>query len=731
MTVTPTPRRAPRRAPRSRWAAAIVAVVALLAPVTIGAPAMGAAAATTPSPSPSATASGETTFTLSPVGSGIVRPGDALTVSVTLDNDTSADLPATPVTLSLGATPLADRAALAAWLAGEGAGPLVPVGSTTFAPVAAGEAETTGVMVAATDPVLAGRLPGVYPLVATYDGPDGLLSSTSAMIVPDPAAAESPLGVVVPITAAPRTTGLLTTDELAALTAPEGALTSALDAVDGTTAILAIDPAIPAAIRVLGTAAPASATEWLERLLALPNSRFALQFGDADVVAQLQAGLPRPAKPTSLRYAMLSSTFAAPSPSPTPTPTATTDPGRPTYPSLDELLFIGSERTAVFWPGDGTATAATVATLGGITVEDQRSLTLLPSTSTTAGAAGATVTAHHTVAEADVLVYDAAVSRALQQASVLDDSALRGAELTVATAYLAFAQRDAGGGPLLVSLGREIERSRVAMGATLLAATQAPGVVSAALNALEQTPPGVAEVSDGVTDPQRSAAASTLFSEEEGLGRFATILDDPSLLTGPERTAILQLLGVGWLRDPAQWATAVADHRVQTTATLSSVGLLPVPDIQQIGPNADIPVWVRNDLPFEVNVVLHASPDDLRLDIERSTPVRARQNSNTRVLIPVNAQIGSGEVQVSLELSSPTFQPVGQAQVALVTVRADWERYGIIALGTIVAGLLVIGVIRTLRRRRTRNIGRTVATDAPPTDGDDPEARAPHSEDAL
>lgn len=64
-------------------------------------------------------------------------------------------------------------------------------------------------------------------------------------------------------------------------------------------------------------------------------------------------------------------------------------------------------------------------------------------------------------------------------------------------------------------------------------------------------------------------------------------------------------------------------------------------------------------------------------------------------------------------------------------MRADWERYGIIALGTIVAGLLVIGVIRTLRRRRTRNIGRTVATDAPPTDGDDPEARAPHSEDAL
>lgn len=724
MTVTPTHRRAPRRARRARLAAMVVAVVALLAPATV------AGAAQTPSPTPSATASGTTAFTLSPVGNGIVRPGEALTVSVTLENGTAAAVPATPVALSLGATALGDRAALSAWLAGDGTGALTQVGATELPPVLPGDAQTTGIMVDAADANLVGRLPGVYPLVATYAGPDGPVSSTSAMIVPDDTAAQTPLGVIVPITAAARTTGLLTAAELAELTAPEGALTDALDAVDGTTAILAVDPAIPAAIRVLGTTAPPTATRWLERLLALSNTRFALQFGDADVVAQLESGLARPVKPTSLLYAMLPNTFAAPTPSPTPSPTATAE-TQPEYPSLEELLDIGAARAAVYWPADGTATTATVASLGGITIDEEPSLTLLPSTSTTAGASGATVTAHHSAQGAGVLVYDAVISEALRQASLRDDSALRGAELAKAAAHLAFAERDAGGAALLVSIGREPDRSKVATGATLLTAMQAPGVVAAGLGALALTPAGAAEIADGVPEVQRSAAASTLFSEEERLGRFSTILDDPELLTGPERAAILQLLSVAWLDDPPAWATAVATHRLDTAATFDSVGLLPVPDIQQIGPNADIPVWVRNDLPYDVNVVLHASPDDLRLDIERSTPVRARALSNTRVLIPVNAQIGSGEVRVTLELSSPTFQPVGQAQVALVTVRADWERYGIIALGTIVVGLIVVGLIRTLRRRRTRRIGRTVATDVPPTqESDAPDESSDRAEDA-
>jgi hypothetical protein len=67
-----------------------------------------------------------------------------------------------------------------------------------------------------------------------------------------------------------------------------------LDAVTGSNAVLAVDPAIVAAIRVLGTAAPASAVAWLSDLMTLPNPRFALQFGDADLATQIAAGLGAP-----------------------------------------------------------------------------------------------------------------------------------------------------------------------------------------------------------------------------------------------------------------------------------------------------------------------------------------------------------------------------------------------------------------------------------------------------
>ena len=208
--------------------------------------------------------------------------------------------------------------------------------------------------IASADPVLAGRAPGVYPLAASYQGDGGTVIATSAMIVPPDDAADVGIGVIVPITAGALSEGLLTSEQLAELTAPDGDLTVQLDAVTGTAAILAVDPAVPAAIRVLGTSAPTTALEWLARLESIQNSRFALQFGDADVTAQLQAGLPQPLAPSSLITYMSPSDFAAPTPTPTATPVPTT-PGTPTptptptstpqpsdsLPSTETLVAVG------------------------------------------------------------------------------------------------------------------------------------------------------------------------------------------------------------------------------------------------------------------------------------------------------------------------------------------------------------------------------------------------------
>ncbi|MEV4686679.1 DUF6049 family protein [Microbacterium sp. LWH3-1.2] len=716
------PRRAPRHAPRLVTAG--LAAVALLAGLVLPAPAI--AADSTPTPSPTATSAipaGTTVFTLSPVANGIVNPGDALSASISIQNGTDAEMAPTTVTLSLGRTPIADREDLGDWLDGTPTDvALEAVATDEIAAVEPGGFQVRGITIAADDPALAGLAPGVYPLAASYPGTDGTVTSTSTMIVPPAEATDVGIGVIVPITAGALSDGLLTAEQLAELTAPDGDLTNQLDGVTGTAAILAVDPAVPASIRVLGTSAPESALEWLARLESIQNSRFALQFGDADVTAQLQAGLPRPLQPTSFTAYMSESNFATPTPTPTPTPapsdaptTAPTPQPDSALPSTDELLTVGpATRQGVYWPAEGTADAEIISRLTDIATTDGTApATLIPSSTTDAGSDGRTVSAHGRVGAGEVLVYDSDVSAALDDASQQEVSWLRGAPLTAATAYLAFAAAETNG-PLLVTVGRGDGRSRVELGAAISAAFSAPDVTPRTIATVAAGEALDVELTGVESSPERAAAASALVADEGELARFATILDQPSLLTGPERADILQVLGVAWIGDTT-WPTVLAEHRAATAGTLDSVALLPTSPSDLYGSSAALRFWVRNDLPYPVNLVLYTTRDNLRLDVQGETPIVATPQSNTRVEVPVQARVGRGDVTLTLQLRSPAFVAIGDPQSVEVNVYADWEAVGIAALAALVGILLLFGIARTVLRVRRRR----KATDAAAPGGAD------------
>ena len=689
---------------------------------------------------------------LSPVFHGVVAIGGSLSVSVNVQNDTARQLAPTTATLELGRAPITNRATLAAWQAGASdapVGPLVPVATAALESIAKGESLTTGITVDAASAELAGLAPGVYPLRLRYGTDPDAPTSTSTMIVRDVDAVATPfsVGIVVPITAPAIGTGLLTAAELTELTGPSGSLTAALDAVTGTPAILAVDPAILAAIRVLGTAAPTDALEWLKRLNVLPNERFATAFADGDLATAYAAQIGTPLRPTTLQSYMSPANFI-PVPQPTPTPTpgisgaASTasgepapatpeptptltptvepvDPTAPVFPTLAELLAVTGAHPGMAWPVTGTATTALVERLTKV-AGDAPGATLIASANTTAGAAGSTVAVRGTAEGAPVLVYDSVVSAALRDAASVRDPLLRGAPLAAAAAQLALASANASG-PLLVTVDRGADRSRLDLTAAIDAVLGTPGATPISLDALLATPPSKVEIMDAAPVDARVAAARRLTDTEASIAAFATILDDPSLLTGPERASIAQLLGAEWLSsewpiDPAigtdsEWAEAIATHEQASATTLSSVGILPPSTTNLISSGARLQFWVRNDLPYPVNVVFVTSPDDLRLEVERTTPVTALPKSNTRVEVPVLAKVGSGDVQLQLELRSPTLQPIGQPVTADVAVRADWEFIGIISLAVIVGGLFIVGLIRTVMSRRRRRAEAAAETD--------------------
>jgi hypothetical protein len=647
-------------------------------------------AETTPSPSP--TASGAVEIAVAPGSNGVLSPGAALSALYSVQNGTSLRVPADDAILRIGDAALSDRDALAAWVDGSDDAVTGRVlASVRLEPVLAGESAVGSLQVPADHEALAGRGPGIYPLRLTL----GDREARSVVVVPG--SASGSVAVIVPVTAGPLERGLLSSDQLEGLTAPDGSLTAVLDAVEGTSAILAIDPAIPAAIRVLGTAAPTTAQEWLARLLQLPNSRFALQFGDADVATQIDAGLSAPWQPTSLAAYVDQDAIAAPTTAPSPTASATEAPtdDAVALPDLTTLLGIGdSVAPVIYWPASGVAGPTVVSTLA-TTVPG--ALTVLGSEAVTTDAAA--LSGRAAAGEAGLLVTDSAASEALRAGSVEDDGAQRGALLATASAELTLAAAASGGAPLLVTVDRANERTRLGLRAAIDAASL-PGLTTTDLDAVIAGEARPVAVADAASDPARTGAVGTLSNGAARIAAFATILDDPDLLTGPERASILQVLGAGWMTDGADWDAARAAHRSSTAETLNSVGILPSSPLNLLTAGTDLRFWVHNELPYPVNVVLYADPDDLRVDIDRQTVVPAAAASNTPVAVPVHARIGNGDVQIELSLRSPTFEPIGATQTVDVNVRADWEAYGIAIMAVLIVGFLAIGVVRTVRRRR-------------------------------
>jgi hypothetical protein len=708
---------APARAPRHRLTRRLFATgVAVLLAAGGAAP----ASAATPSPSPSTPVlSGEIDLTLSPLSNGILRPGQPLPTAVRIDNGTAESVTPSEVTLELGADPLPDRGALSAWLSAPSPDGLPAVGSAPVEAIPSGEDATASIVVAPEDPALAARVPGVYPLRASTIVDGDRIVSTSVVIVPDDAVAAS-VGVIVPITAPPGTAGLLSIDDLALLTAADGALTAQLDAVEGTAAILAIDPAVVAAIRARGTTAPATAIEWLTRLEALPNARFALQYADADLTPQMQAGLPAPLQPTSLAAYVSAQTIPEPqTPAATPTP-GTENAGEPQLPDLAQLTSVEPDAFAgVLWPATGTAGADVVAALGGTTVAGAPSLTLVPSATTSAGEGDRTTRARATATGAQLLVYDTGVSAALDRAAGEGESSRRGAPLAEATAHLAFAARESGGQPLLVTVDRGTDRERLSLRAAITAATLAPGVTPVGMTELAAAEPIEVSIAEIPADAARVGELTQMLAGETEVANFATILDDPALLTGRQRAEVLQLLAVGWRDDPEAAATAFTAHRERTRETLDAVGILPSSVLNLISYDANFGPWVRNDLPYPVNLELVAQPNDPRLIVAERTPVSASAASNTRVTIPVQARVGSGTVIVTMQLYSPTGVPIGAVQSAEVEVRAEWETIGLIILVSLMVLFFGLGIVRTVRRRRARALEDTEATLGPEVRADD------------
>lgn len=526
-----------------------------------------------------------------------------------------------------------------------------------------------------------GNIWGVRGLAVDLDVDGESVASGRSSLVWTPSAAPSLASFVgiLPLVPAPITSGVLTSTELTELTGPSGLLTRQLAVASGRPVAVGVDPRIITSIEILGESAPESALSWLAQVRSLPNETFLLSYADADIAAQAQAGATTLLVPPT-NDLLTSANELAPGEesAPNPTATATSSPAV----SAEKLPLFTPTIASMGWPAQASVIASDLDIFSASGVQRL----ILSSGNVAEGSNFAGV-----VATMPSVVTLDGLSKA-----VLENNVSR------AASYVAVAATDSStGGKAFTSLPRE-KFSITALSkleSTLDAIRGLPWVVNGSLSASLSGASSPLEIIDKPESSQRIAVVSSLLARNAQVGSFATIAENPSLITNPATRDLAAVLSVGWLGS-SDWEAAVSEHLRSTQKILNSVSIVTSSTINMVGGQANIPISVLNSLLQPVTVVVNADPNNARLVVNGSTQVTIQPESQGKAQIPVEAQVSNGSSILTVSLQSLEGLAVGEPVAIPINVRADWETWGLGAVALAFVGLLTAGVIRTVRRRK-------------------------------
>jgi hypothetical protein len=148
-------------------------------------------------------------------------------------------------------------------------------------------------------------------------------------------------------------------------------------------------------------------------------------------------------------------------------------------------------------------------------------------------------------------------------------------------------------------------------------------------------------------------------------------------------------------------AAAPALPATLTETETGAVSIVKGSTINLVSRESSFPVSVTNTLPGEVWVVVNLASTSPKLLVEDSTvQLTIPAGTTMNAQFPIRA-IGSGNVVMVAQLTALSGVELGEKVSINLTVNPDIETAAIVLFLGLVAMLIVIGVIRTLRRRKT------------------------------
>ena len=722
-----------RSAVRARALSGIAAIIGclvlVLAPVALLPAPLGPTAAALPA-ADAPPADGRVSVSVDSLAPEVLASGQDLQISGTIVNGTDEPLESVDLVVQVQRSTEIALSGLESWLADEGDAQLSTAITAGLSAIEPGATTTFAVTVPAKDLPLSGSAewgPRGVQVSVTEDGQS--LARDRTIVVWDAGVAVDPtrVTVVVPVVASPTEMNLLAQGDEADPTAVEALRrrVEGLLALARPGVVLAVDPALMTA---LGAGADSSSPKDANDAGASPTPA---------PTTEPATGPAPTAKPT------------APS-----APGASTDPGRTLVEALrtagrsgnlialpwadadvSALAHLGegdltagaftrADETVAAWKTGSTATALTSGPL------DAETLALLPQTVSTVIArpgdlpvaedltyAPAGIT---TVDDRVVLVPEASVSEAaagiLSTGSdstalcALDARGLLRGQLAILTRQTPYRGRD-----IVVALDRADAAAAdpAELGARLEAIlasswTQGRDLGAVVADAREQQSAGEQvqrdELPEQVLDDAEPSGAdlNAAFQAANHLKSIGSVLADPQALLSPATDVVATSLSTLWRTDPRGRTAHIARARAAGDVVVQSLTAAPSSTINVISATADLPLRIVSGLDQAATVRVHLVPSSTRLQIDHDVTVTVPAQGQTTVMVPIKA-VGSGDVDLSIELLAADGTAVGTPMTMRTRVRASWETVGTrVAAGLLVA-LLAGGITRTVRRGRRQD----------------------------
>lgn len=148
-------------------------------------------------------------------------------------------------------------------------------------------------------------------------------------------------------------------------------------------------------------------------------------------------------------------------------------------------------------------------------------------------------------------------------------------------------------------------------------------------------------------------------------------------------------------------AAAPALPATLTETDAGAVSIVKGSGINLVSRESSLPVAVTNTLAGEVQVIVNLNSSSAKLVVEDSTmQLSIPAGTTVNAQFPIRA-IGSGNVVLVSWLTALSGRELGDRVPINLTVNPDIETAAIVLFLSFVAVLMSIGVIRTLRRRKT------------------------------